>query len=86
MIDDQIDPLDEAVRAGFRLHKPPAGLLADLVEFEGYYTVRLYRDNFDKLTQMEQLASTEWVSKTIQNILIVSDCYLEVWRRPGVPE
>lgn len=81
----------EAVNAMFRMHKPPAGLVADLAEFKDedglvkYYTIRLYRENFDKLTQMNQFAAADWVQKTIENLSVVTTAYLEVWRRPGVP-
>jgi hypothetical protein len=86
-----IMPSLEEVQALFRLTKPPAGLVVDLVEYQDegdlvYYTIRLYRDNFDKLTQMNQFATADWLSKTIGNIKALVPCYLEVWRRPGVPE
>lgn len=74
------------VRDVFRMHTPPAGLLADLVEFETYYTIRLYRENFDKLTNMVRHSTADWLQKTIQAIEMLIPCYLEVWRRPGVPE
>lgn len=80
------------VQALFRMHKPPAGLLVDLVDYHDedgttmYYTIRLYRDNFDKLTQMNQFAATDWVQSTIENIQLLIPCYLEVHKRPGVPE
>lgn len=84
-------PTFEEVQALFRLAKPPAGLLADLVEYADqgesvYYTIRLYRDNFDKLSLMNQFATADWIQKTIQNIQMLIPCYLEVWKRPGVPE
>lgn len=75
----------EEIQALFRMHNPPAGVVADLVEFETYYTIRLYRDNFDKLTQMIRFATADWIQKTIGNISVVIPCYLEVWKRPGVP-
>lgn len=73
------------IRALFRMHKPPAGLLADLVDYDHYHTVRLYRENFDKLTAMERLAAADWVQRAIESIRVITPCYLEVWKRPGVP-
>ena len=81
------DPISlEEVRSLFRQKRIPSGLLAELVEFEPYYTVRIYRDNFDKLALPDQLAAMNWIGETIGNIRTVVDCYLEVWKRPGVPE
>lgn len=82
--DDWVSP--EHVRDVFRMHTPPAGVLADLVEFETYYTIRLYRDNFDKQTNMIRFATADWLQTTVQNIQLIVPCYLEVWRKPGVPE
>lgn len=82
----------EEVQSLFRMTKPPAGLVADLVEFTDedgypeYYTIRLYRDNFDKLTQMTRHATADWLQVQIHNISLLYRCYLEVWKRPGVPE
>lgn len=78
-------PSYEEVQALFRMHNPPAGLLAHLVEFEAYFTIRLYRDNFDKLTNMDRFATATWLQNVIGNISVLVPCYLEVWRRPGVP-
>lgn len=76
----------EVVRTLFRQHRPPVGVVADLVEFDSYFTIRLYRDNFDKQTNMTRFAAADWLQKTIDNISVVVPCYLEVWKRPGVPE
>lgn len=78
-------PAHEAVQALFRTYNPPAGLVADLVEFEAYYAIRLYRDNFDKLTNMTRFATADWIQKEIDLIGVIVPCYLEVWQRPGVP-
>ena len=82
--EDDAVAYDEVKRL-FRLYPPPAGLVADLVEFEAYFTVRLYRDNFDKLTNMTRFATADWLQKVISSISVLVPCYLEVWRRPGVP-
>jgi hypothetical protein len=84
-VDEYQSAINE-VMALFRTKKPPAGLLADLVEFESYFTVRVYRDNFDKLALPDQLAAMNWINTTMESIRVLVDCYLEVWRRPGVPE
>lgn len=83
---DEYQATINEVRALFRTRKSPAGLVADLVEFEAYFTVRVYRDNFDKLALPDQLAAMNWINDTIESLRVLVDCYLEVWRRPGVPE
>jgi hypothetical protein len=82
---DEYEVPFEEVQQLFHMYPAPAGLLADLVEFEAYYTIRLYRDNFDKLTNMDRFATADWLQKVIQAISVLVPCYLEVWRRPGVP-
>lgn len=81
---DEYQATIDEVMAVFRTKKPPAGLVADLVEFEAYFTVRVYRDNFDKLALPDQLAAMNWINDTIQAVRVFVNCYLEVWKRPGV--
>lgn len=71
------------------INKPPFhGLRYDLVEFKDYYTIRLYRDNFDVLPSTHRLAFSEWISEVIK-IARLSDIrlYLEVFDHayePGI--
>lgn len=73
------------VQALFRMRKAPAGLIAHLVDYEEYYTIRLYRENFDKLTKLDRFLTANWLEKTLEAIRVVVPCYLEVWKAPGVP-
>lgn len=88
MTDDLVyDDIHETVRGLFHLKKVPNGLVADLVDFDSaYYTVRVYREQFDKFALPDQLAAMNWIGTTVDNIRSVIPCYLEVWKRPGVPE
>lgn len=82
---DQIHP----VRALFRSKPAPRPVVADLVEFppgsQGeppYWTVRLYRDDFDNNTDQDKLVIFNWVSDVIQTIRqIEPNCYVEVHER-----
>lgn len=86
MTEEYYWPTPEEVSAVLRSHRKPVGLLVDLVEYEAYYTVRLYRSNFDMLTEPTRVATADWVQKTIEGIRAICPVYLEVWRAPGVPE
>jgi hypothetical protein len=87
-----VNEIHEQASNLFHWHPAPSGVLANLVrhdDLEGepsYYTIRLYRDNFDKLTNIDRFATARWLETTIGNIQVVIPCYLEVWKRPGLPE
>lgn len=82
----------EEVSALFHTRKAPTGLIAHLVEYPGgdqppeYFAIRMYRSNFDKLTNMDRFASINWAQETLQTINYLVPISLEVWRAPGVPE
>lgn len=66
---------------------PYRGLEYDIVEYPGYYTMRLYRDNFDSFPDNKRLAFSEWISEIIKNTRAVGiDFYLEVYndRESGI--
>lgn len=67
----------------FHLKPAPKGLIADLVWFpDGYYTIRLYRDNFDSLPESTRVSATEWVLETLTNMNKIIPAEPEVWERP----
>ena len=82
----------EEVAALFHQKPIPLDVWAHLVEYPGgglppeYYAVRMYRDNFDKLTPMDKMAAINWANETLQTMNILVPASLEVWRRPGVPK
>lgn len=76
------------VRQIFRRNPSPRPVVADLVHFpagaenEEYWTVRLYRDDFDANTAEDKLVIFNWVSDTIRLIRMVEpNCYVEVYER-----
>lgn len=59
---------------------PYRGLEYDIVEYPGYFTMRLYRDNFDSFPDTKRLAFSEWISEIIKNVRATGiDFYLEVY-------
>ena len=80
----------EEVQALYYQHRKPVNVAANLIEYPGgnappeYYAVRMYRDNFDKLTPMDKMAAINWANETLQTMNILVPASLEVWRRPGV--
>ncbi len=67
---------------------PRDGVVAHLVNFEEqpdapeYWTIRLYRDNFDSFSPEDRLVIHNWVSDIIRNMrLIEPRVYLEVFER-----
>lgn len=83
-----IQPTYEEVSALFHFKNPPAGFFADLVEHDGgsYYAIRFYRQNFDKLTNMERWAVMNWANETLGLMNQLIPTVVEIWRKPGVPE
>lgn len=76
------------VRQIFRRNPSPRPVVADLVHFasgaenEEYWTIRLYRDNFDSFSKEDQLVIFNWVSDVIRLIrMIEPNCYVEVYER-----
>jgi hypothetical protein len=79
----------EVVRQIFKMMPAPRPVVADLVHFEEvpdespeYWTIRLYRDNFDKFPAEDRLVISNWVSDVIRNIRLIQPLvYLEVHER-----
>lgn len=76
------------VRAAFKALPPPRAVVAHLVYFKPtddnmeYWTVRLYRDNFETFSAEDKLVIFNWVSDVIQNIRTVEpNCWPEVYER-----
>ena len=71
----------DVVRKIIQLKNAPyKGLQYDIVEYPGYFTIRLYRDNFDSFPDTKRLAFSEWISEIIKNVRASGvDIYLEVY-------
>lgn len=79
---------DHPVRTIFRNNPAPRPVRADLVHFdpgaenEEFWTIRLYRDDFDKNNSEDKLVIFNWVSDTIRLMRMVEpNCYVEVYER-----
>lgn len=83
-----IQPTEQEVLALFHYKPCPPGLLVHLVELEGgaCYAIRFYRDNYDKLTPMEQWSVMDWANETLGQMNYLIPTFVQIWRRPGVPE
>lgn len=67
----------------FHMKPAPKHLIADFIEYpEGYFAVRLYRDNFDSLPESTRVAATEWAMETLTNLNKIAPCGLEAWETP----
>lgn len=88
--------LDHPIRKVFKsIPAPRDGVVVHLVHFEEeqagdgeglvvpeYWTVRLYRDNFDTFSKEDQFVLFNWVSDIIRTMrLIEPRTYLEVFER-----
>jgi len=82
------------VRSIFQSMPAPRPVVADLVHFDEipddgqgngnpeYWTIRLYRDNFDRFSAEDRLVISNWVSDVIKNIRLIQPLiYLEVYER-----
>lgn len=76
------------VRAMFKSLPPPRPVVCDLVYFEEtddnmeYWTIRLYRDNFESFSAEDKLVIFNWVSDVIRNIRTIEpNCWPEVYER-----
>lgn len=77
---------DHPVRRAFNSNPPPRdGLVAHLVHFEEteiapeYWTIRLYRDNFDSFSGEDRLVIFNWASDTIKSMRVFEPrSYIEV--------
>lgn len=89
-----MNPLINPVRAIFMSNPAPRPVVADLCYFpevpddnEGngnpqFWTIRLYRDNFDSFSGEDRMAIFNWVSDTIKKIRLVEpNCWVEVHER-----
>lgn len=79
---------EHPVRQIFRSKPAPRPVVCDLVHFEAeeqhpeYWTLRLYRDDFDSFPVEDRLVIHNWVSDTIKAIrLIEPNCWVEVYER-----
>lgn len=85
-----VPPADNhPVRRVFNGNPPPRdGLVAHLVHFEEteespeYWTVRMYRDNFDSFSGEDRLVIFNWVSDIIKSMRVFEPrSYVEVLER-----
>lgn len=91
-----MNPLIDPVRAVFKSNPAPRPVVADLCWFpevpedvnngvEGnpqFWTVRLYRDNFDSFSGEDRLVIFNWVSDTIKKMRIFNpNVWVEVFER-----
>lgn len=78
------------VRKVFKSNPPPRPVAADLVYFPRgtggdpdtpeFWSIRLYRDNFDRFSKEDQHVIFNWVSDTIRHMRIVDpNCFVEVF-------
>jgi hypothetical protein len=81
-----LQPTLEEVSALFHHLRPPAGLVAKLIQYDDgdYYAIRFYRDNFDKLTPMDKWAVMNWANETLGLMNQLIPTVVEIWRTPGV--
>jgi hypothetical protein len=83
-----------SVRAVFKSMPAPRPVVADLVHFPEvpdnnagggnpeFWTVRLYRDNFDSFSAEDRLVISNWINELIRNIRTFQPLfYLEVHER-----
>ena len=77
-------PNYKSVHAAFSLKPAPRRLLADLCDynFGEWYTIRLYRDNFDSLPESTRVAATEWVLETLSRMNEIAPSEPEIFERP----
>jgi hypothetical protein len=76
------------IRKMFRTRPAPRPVVADLVHFpagaenEEFWTIRLYRDDFDNNSAEDRLVIFNWVSDTIKAMRIIEpNVYVEVYER-----
>ena len=64
----------------FRQHPLPyRNLIVDLVEFKEWWTVRLYRHNFEEFATSQKDVIALWVSELMNNLSLFDTVYLEVY-------
>lgn len=91
-----MNALINPVRAIFRTNPAPRPVVADLCYFpevpedvnngiEGnpqFWTIRLYRDNFETFSAEDKMVIFNWVSDIIRSIRVVEpNCFVEVYER-----
>lgn len=76
------------VEAVFKTIPAPRPVVADLVQFDAqgdqpeYWTIRLYRDDFDNNSGEDRMAIFNWVSELLRTIRIIEpNCWVEVYER-----
>lgn len=85
-------PPNHPVRMAFnRKPSPRDGLIAHLhyfkesIESPEFWTVRLYRDNFDSFTAEDRMVIFNWVSDIIKDMRVFEPrSYVEVYERAPV--
>ncbi len=59
---------------------PARGLRYEIVEFETYLTIRLFRSNYDEMPDTKRLLFAEWVSEIMRQARAAGvNLYLEVY-------
>lgn len=74
----------EEVKKILRLPEWPSGLIIELVEYEHYISLRLFRDNFESFDGEDKRHIAGIVGQTIKKIRDIGiPCYLEVEKGDG---
>jgi hypothetical protein len=58
---------------------PYKGFVFNVAEYEGYLTLRLYRDNYEEFSEDQKVALGIWISDLMVSIRAITPCYLEVF-------
>lgn len=70
---------NDEIKTLFRACSWPGGMQAEVVEYPTYLVLRLFRGNFNKLNNPEQIKAMVQVGDFIQSVRSAGvDCYLEV--------
>lgn len=79
--DDGVSLYTPEVKSIFHSDKPPVkGFIVDVVEFDTYLTLRVYRENFESYTQQQRWSIIVWLNEKIAAIRnIGTQCYPEVY-------
>jgi hypothetical protein len=72
----------KAIHDVFHMKRPPRGVLVDLVEYDGYFALRLYRENFDSLPESKRVSVLEWVNDAMVAMNMIIPTSFEMWEKP----
>lgn len=74
---EQVSKYTVEVQKVFKSHRPPfPGFIVDLVEFNDYLELRVYRDNVESFSEPQKVALAEYLYTVRDAIRSITNCHI----------